>query len=220
MTIKFALYLIHSETWKSYFPKRDLKALSAAPLLIYPTHYTGDSGYVSDTEDSPLVTSTSTSSQRRANSELWHSAWRRHRHNLEMGLLVLSNFFSFCFQQFIFQLFTWTLKFYLWNSFLNANLVPSHASSLEAIWKLERVAKRFTCFTSLRWDTIWKACDYHAEADLYLIWYNDNIVVSYNSDNFVVNSHDSFEIKKLRYSDWYFYMNQAYVSPITAADLT
>lgn len=41
--------------WKSHFPKRDLVALSAAPLLLYPTHYTGETGYVSDTEDSVLV---------------------------------------------------------------------------------------------------------------------------------------------------------------------
>lgn len=41
--------------WKQWFPKRDLVALSAAPLLLYPTHYTGDEGYVSDTEDSVLI---------------------------------------------------------------------------------------------------------------------------------------------------------------------
>lgn len=27
-------------------------AWSASPLLIFPTHYTGDTGYISDTEDS------------------------------------------------------------------------------------------------------------------------------------------------------------------------
>lgn len=41
--------------WKKQFPERNLVALSAAPLLIYPTHYTGESGYISDTEDSKLV---------------------------------------------------------------------------------------------------------------------------------------------------------------------
>uniref|UniRef100_H3D9C5 procollagen galactosyltransferase n=1 Tax=Tetraodon nigroviridis TaxID=99883 RepID=H3D9C5_TETNG len=34
------------------FKKRDLRAFSAEPLLVYPTHYTGEPGYVSDTETS------------------------------------------------------------------------------------------------------------------------------------------------------------------------
>ncbi|XP_029047412.1 glycosyltransferase 25 family member [Osmia bicornis bicornis] len=41
--------------WKVHYPKRNLIILSANPLLIYPTHYTGEQGYVSDTEDSTLV---------------------------------------------------------------------------------------------------------------------------------------------------------------------
>ncbi|XP_026873101.2 procollagen galactosyltransferase 1 isoform X1 [Electrophorus electricus] len=36
------------------FERRDLKAFSAEPLLVYPTHYTGESGYVSDTETSTV----------------------------------------------------------------------------------------------------------------------------------------------------------------------
>lgn len=36
------------------FEKRDLKAFSVEPLLIYPTHYTGEAGYVSDTETSTV----------------------------------------------------------------------------------------------------------------------------------------------------------------------
>lgn len=36
---------------KEQFTPRDLVALSAEPLLMYPTHYVGDEGYVSDTED-------------------------------------------------------------------------------------------------------------------------------------------------------------------------
>uniref|UniRef100_A0A7N8YPW8 procollagen galactosyltransferase n=1 Tax=Mastacembelus armatus TaxID=205130 RepID=A0A7N8YPW8_9TELE len=36
------------------FETRDLKAFSAEPLLVYPTHYTGDPGYVSDTETSTV----------------------------------------------------------------------------------------------------------------------------------------------------------------------
>ncbi|XP_024288577.1 procollagen galactosyltransferase 1 [Oncorhynchus tshawytscha] len=34
------------------FEVRDLKAFSAEPLLVFPTHYTGDAGYISDTETS------------------------------------------------------------------------------------------------------------------------------------------------------------------------
>nr|XP_013189135.1 unnamed protein product [Amyelois transitella] len=44
-----------NDTWKSHFPKRDLIALSAAPLLVYPTYYTGEEGYISDTENSDIV---------------------------------------------------------------------------------------------------------------------------------------------------------------------
>ncbi|XP_053623852.1 glycosyltransferase 25 family member [Plodia interpunctella] len=44
-----------NDTWKSHFPQRNLVALSAAPLLVYPTHYTGEDGYVSDTENSHIV---------------------------------------------------------------------------------------------------------------------------------------------------------------------
>ncbi|XP_050499113.1 glycosyltransferase 25 family member [Diabrotica virgifera virgifera] len=43
------------DSWKGYYPKRDLVAFSAAPLLIYPTHYTGEKGYISDTEDSVVI---------------------------------------------------------------------------------------------------------------------------------------------------------------------
>lgn len=41
---------------KQHFPIRNLKALSLSPLLIYPTHYVGDSLYISDTEDSNKMT--------------------------------------------------------------------------------------------------------------------------------------------------------------------
>ncbi|XP_051898150.1 procollagen galactosyltransferase 1-like [Pristis pectinata] len=40
--------------YMDHFEKRDLKAFSAEPLLVYPTHYTGDTGYVSDTETSTV----------------------------------------------------------------------------------------------------------------------------------------------------------------------
>uniref|UniRef100_A0A8C8DY93 procollagen galactosyltransferase n=1 Tax=Oryzias sinensis TaxID=183150 RepID=A0A8C8DY93_9TELE len=38
--------------YMEHFERRDLHAFSAEPLLVYPTHYTGDPGYVSDTETS------------------------------------------------------------------------------------------------------------------------------------------------------------------------
>lgn len=37
-----------------YYEPRDLKAFSAEPLLVYPTHYTGQPGYLSDTETSTI----------------------------------------------------------------------------------------------------------------------------------------------------------------------
>uniref|UniRef100_A0A672ZY49 procollagen galactosyltransferase n=1 Tax=Sphaeramia orbicularis TaxID=375764 RepID=A0A672ZY49_9TELE len=36
------------------FETRNLKAFSAEPLLVYPTHYTGEPGYISDTETSTV----------------------------------------------------------------------------------------------------------------------------------------------------------------------
>ncbi|XP_060882684.1 procollagen galactosyltransferase 1-like [Labrus mixtus] len=38
--------------YMDHFERRDLRAFSAEPLLLYPTHYTGDLGYISDTETS------------------------------------------------------------------------------------------------------------------------------------------------------------------------
>ncbi|KAF0037660.1 hypothetical protein F2P81_010534 [Scophthalmus maximus] len=38
--------------YMDHFERRDLRAFSAEPLLVYPTHYTGDQGYISDTETS------------------------------------------------------------------------------------------------------------------------------------------------------------------------
>ncbi|XP_067086553.1 procollagen galactosyltransferase 2 [Osmerus mordax] len=38
----------------SHFSPRDLRAFSVEPLLLYPTHYTGEPGYVSDTETSTI----------------------------------------------------------------------------------------------------------------------------------------------------------------------
>ncbi|XP_075162549.1 glycosyltransferase 25 family member-like [Haematobia irritans] len=44
-----------NKTWSSHFPERDLLSFSTSPLLLYPTHYTGEYGYISDTEDSFVV---------------------------------------------------------------------------------------------------------------------------------------------------------------------
>lgn len=38
--------------YKAHFSPRNLLAFSVEPLLVFPTHYTGDDGYVSDTETS------------------------------------------------------------------------------------------------------------------------------------------------------------------------
>lgn len=46
-----------NSTWKSEFEPRNLIAWSASPLIVFPTHYTGDDGYISDTEDSVLIRS-------------------------------------------------------------------------------------------------------------------------------------------------------------------
>lgn len=48
-----SLILLSTE-YMSHFEPRDLKAFSVEPLLIYPTHYTGEPGYISDTETSTI----------------------------------------------------------------------------------------------------------------------------------------------------------------------
>lgn len=49
------LFFLHRQDWKAHYPKRDLIILSANPLLIHPTHYTGEEGHISDTENSLIV---------------------------------------------------------------------------------------------------------------------------------------------------------------------
>ena len=44
--------LLFRAKYMEYYASRDLKAFSAEPLLVYPTHYTGQPGYLSDTETS------------------------------------------------------------------------------------------------------------------------------------------------------------------------
>lgn len=45
-----------ADDWKRFFPVRDVIALSAEPLVLYPAWYLHEEGYISDTEDSPTVT--------------------------------------------------------------------------------------------------------------------------------------------------------------------
>ncbi|KAM4021454.1 procollagen galactosyltransferase 2 isoform 2-T2 [Anomaloglossus baeobatrachus] len=42
------------EKYMEHYYPRDLKAFSAEPLLVFPTHYTGQPGYFSDTETSTI----------------------------------------------------------------------------------------------------------------------------------------------------------------------
>ncbi|XP_075340387.1 procollagen galactosyltransferase 2-like [Odontesthes bonariensis] len=42
------------DEYMQYFEERDLKAFSVEPLLLFPTHYTGEPGYFSDTETSTI----------------------------------------------------------------------------------------------------------------------------------------------------------------------
>ncbi|XP_043576371.1 procollagen galactosyltransferase 2 isoform X1 [Chiloscyllium plagiosum] len=43
-----------NEEYKKVYPKRDLKVFSVRPLLVFPTHYTGDPDWLSDTETSTI----------------------------------------------------------------------------------------------------------------------------------------------------------------------
>lgn len=56
------------EEYMSHFERRDLRAFSAEPLLVFPTHYTGDPGYISDTETSTVW-----------DNETVHTDWDRAR---------------------------------------------------------------------------------------------------------------------------------------------
>ncbi|KPU73184.1 uncharacterized protein Dana_GF26781 [Drosophila ananassae] len=58
-----------NKTWSEAYQKRDLVALSAAPLLLYPVYYTGDFGYISDTEDSQQINVESNEGEARLKSD-------------------------------------------------------------------------------------------------------------------------------------------------------
>ena len=44
-----------NQQWKSHYKNRNLKAFSVHPQFVFPTHYVGDEGYFSDTEDTTIV---------------------------------------------------------------------------------------------------------------------------------------------------------------------
>ena len=44
-----------NERWKKYFSKRNLKAYSIVPRLVFPTHFELDEGWISDTENSAHI---------------------------------------------------------------------------------------------------------------------------------------------------------------------
>uniref|UniRef100_A0A8B9IUQ4 Uncharacterized protein n=1 Tax=Amazona collaria TaxID=241587 RepID=A0A8B9IUQ4_9PSIT len=46
--------LLFRAKYMEYYESRDLKAFPAEPLLVYPTRYTGQPGYLSDTETSTI----------------------------------------------------------------------------------------------------------------------------------------------------------------------
>ncbi|KAI5623648.1 procollagen galactosyltransferase 1 precursor [Silurus asotus] len=63
------------EVYMSHYEVRDLLAFSAEPLLIFPTHYTGDPGYISDTETSTVW-----------DNETVHTDWDRDRSQKTRGM--------------------------------------------------------------------------------------------------------------------------------------
>lgn len=54
MTYCFCGFFFLRSDYMEHFKTRDLKAFSVEPLLVYPTHYTGEQGYISDTETSTV----------------------------------------------------------------------------------------------------------------------------------------------------------------------
>ena len=50
-----SVIFLYSSEWSSHFYPRNLVAMTAEPLLLYPTHYVGDDGYFSDTETTGLI---------------------------------------------------------------------------------------------------------------------------------------------------------------------
>lgn len=57
ITLQNIFLIFFREVWKGYYSNRNLRAFSVQPLLVYPTHYTGEENYISDTEDSEIAAS-------------------------------------------------------------------------------------------------------------------------------------------------------------------
>ena len=51
----FLLTMSYSKHYMYAFEPRNLKAFSAEPLMIYPTHYTGEANYITDTGESCVL---------------------------------------------------------------------------------------------------------------------------------------------------------------------
>lgn len=50
VTLTTKVVYIYRKDWSAQYEVRNLKALSASPYVLFPTHYIGDEGYFSDTE--------------------------------------------------------------------------------------------------------------------------------------------------------------------------
>ena len=44
-----------NQDWKGHYKNRNLKAFSVHPLYLFPTHYVGEPGHFSDTEESEII---------------------------------------------------------------------------------------------------------------------------------------------------------------------
>lgn len=74
MTLKNFLFINFRDGWKANFTPRDLITMSAEPLLVEPTHYTGEPNYISDTENSFVVKpEESLQEGKSSKEELWSS---------------------------------------------------------------------------------------------------------------------------------------------------
>ena len=56
--------------WKAYYHKRDLLAFAVHPQFVFPTHYVGDEGHFSDTEDTESAQTTANTNFENIKDEL------------------------------------------------------------------------------------------------------------------------------------------------------
>lgn len=74
MMLKTDSFINFRNDWKSNFTPRNLITMSAEPLLVEPTHYTGEPNYISDTENSFVVKpEESLQEGKSSKEELWSS---------------------------------------------------------------------------------------------------------------------------------------------------